>query len=270
MDKIIQLEDLKPVKERFCMAGKKAIVTGAAGGIGRSTAAALAELGADVALVDVRTDQAEKYAEFIERKYKVHAAAVACDVTKEEEVNAMVEAVVKTFGTIDIVHSNAGAIGAGYDDGDIDFLSWRRLMAINLDGMFLVNQKVCQYLRQEKKGGAIVNTASISGHVINRTQGRHSVCYPAAKAGVLHLTKGMAADFCQYGIRINSVSPGNMLSGIHAGIPDAAMESMTGDCVMKRLGSMDEIGGVVAFLLSDLATYITGADVLVDGGYCIW
>ena len=270
MDNIVELSQLASVKERFSMAGKKAIVTGAAGGIGRSTAAALADLGADVALVDIRTDLAAEYAEHISKKYGVQAFAASCDVTKEEDVDALIETVVQKFGTIDVVHSNAGAIGAGYDDGDIDFASWKRLMAINLDGMFLVNQKVCQYLRKEKKGGAIVNTASISGHVINRTEGRHSVCYPAAKAGVLHLTKGMAADFCKYGIRINSVSPGNMVSGIHAGIPEEAMDGMAGDCVMKRFGNMNGIGGAVAFLLSDLATYITGADLLVDGGYCIW
>lgn len=270
MENIIQLNDLLPVKERFSMKGKKAVVTGAAGGIGRSTAAALADLGADVALVDLREDLARENAEFIKAAYGVNTMAVGCDVTEEQQVEQMVKTVAEGFGTIDVVHSNAGAIGAGYDDGDISFDAWRRLMAINLDGMFLVNQKMCQYFRDKKKPGAIVNTGSISGHVINRTEGRHSVCYPVAKAGVLHLTKGMAADFCQYGIRVNSVSPGNMLSGIHEGIPGEAMESMTQDCVMKRLGNMNEIGGAVAFLLSDLASYITGADLLVDGGYCIW
>lgn len=270
MDKIIQLSELTPVKGRFSMKGKKAVVTGAAGGIGRSSAAALAELGADVALVDLREDLARQNAEFIKDRYGVNAIAVGCDVTVEHQVEQMVKRAAEELGTIDVVHSNAGAIGAGYDDGDISFGAWRRLMAINLDGMFLVNQKMCQFFRDRKKRGAIVNTGSISGHVINRTDGRHSVCYPVAKAGVLHLTKGMAADFCRYGIRVNSVSPGNMLSGIHEGIPEEAMESMSRDCVMKRLGTMDEIGGAVAFLLSDLASYITGTDLLVDGGYCIW
>lgn len=270
MDNIVKLNELDSIREKFSLKGKKALVTGAGGGIGRSTAAALAEMGADVALADVRIERAREYADYIAGKFGVRTIAVECDVTEEEQVEKLIEKTDAALGTIDIVHSNAGAIGAGYDDGDIDFASWRRLMAINLDGMFLVNQKVCQYLRDRGKGGAIVNTASISGHVINRTEGRHSVCYPTAKAGVLHLTKGMAADFCRYGIRVNSVSPGNMVSGIHHEISGEAMDAMAEDCVMKRLGSMNEIGGAVAFLLSDAASYITGADLLVDGGYCIW
>lgn len=270
MANVVKLSELESVRDKLSLNGKKAIVTGAGGGIGRSTAAALAEMGADVVLADIRTERAEEYAEYIGKKFGVKAVAIPCDVTKEQDVESLIRKTEEVLGTIDIVHSNAGAIGAGWDDGDIDFASWRRLMAINLDGMFLVDQKVCQFLRLHGKGGAIVNTASISGHVINRTNGRYSVCYPVAKAGVLHLTKGMAADFCKYGIRVNSISPGNMISGIHHEIPEEAMDAMAEDCVMKRLGSMNEIGGAVAFLLSDAASYITGADLLVDGGYCIW
>lgn len=270
MDTIVQLSELKSVKSRFTLEGKKAFVTGAAGGIGRSTAAAMAEMGADVALVDLNEELAQANAEYISRKFGVKAFGVKCDITDETQVKAMFDKVLKEFGHIDCVHSNAGSIGSGEDTGDIDVASFRRLIEINLTGMFLIDQIAAQHMRDTGRGGSIVNTASISGHIINRSNARHSVAYPAAKAGVLHLTKGMAADFCRWGVRVNSISPGNMLSGIHHGIPEEAMESMVHDSPMDRFGTMNELGGAVVFLMSDLATYITGADLLVDGGYCIW
>jgi len=270
MSSIVQLNQLLSVKERFTLSGKKGFVTGAAGGIGRSTAAAMAELGADVALVDLNLEEAKKNADFIADKYGVKTMAIRCDVSSEEQVKAMVTQVLDTFGSIDVVHSNAGAIGIGYDNGDIGYEQWKRLIDVNLSGMFLVNQKAAQYMRDSGKGGAIVNTASISGHIVNRSGDRHSVAYQSAKAGVIHLTKAMAMDFCKDNVRINSVSPGDMKSGIHKGIPDEVMDGKTSDIPMKRFGSMNDIGGIVAFLLTDLAAYITGEDILVDGGYCAW
>ena len=270
MDTIVPIQELRSVKSRFTLEGKKGFVTGAGGGIGRSTAAAMAEMGCDVALVDIRGDLAEENAEFIAKKYGVRALGLACDITDEGQVKDMFARLIREFGHIDCVHSNAGSIGRGEDTGDIDLAHWNQLIDINLTGMFLINQIAAQHMRDTGRGGSIVNTASISGHIINRTDGRHSVAYPAAKAGVLHLTKGFAADFCKWGVRVNSISPGNMLSGIHHWIPTPAVEAMQGECPMKRLGTMDELGGAVVFLMTDLASYITGADLLIDGGYCIW
>lgn len=113
----------------------------------------------------------------------------------------------------------------------------------------------------------------MSAHIVNEAHGegaRHSIGYTATKAGVLHLTKSFAMDFCRDHIRFNSISPGYMLSGIHDNIPQSYLDEIAKDTPMQRFGTMDEIGGLVAFLLSDLATFITGSDVLVDGGHCVW
>lgn len=270
MDSIVKIEELASIKSRFTLEGKKGFVTGAGGGIGRSTAAAMAEMGCDVALVDIREDLAKENARIIADSYGVKTMGIGCDITDEVQVKEMFAKILKDFGRVDCVHSNAGSIGRGEDDGDIDLEHWNRLIEINLTGMFRIDQIAARHMRDTGHGGAIVNTASISGHIINRTEGRHSVAYPAAKAGVLHLTKGFAADFAKAGVRVNSISPGNMMSGIHHWIPDKAVEAMEEDCPMKRFGNMNEIGGAVVFLMTDLASYITGADLLIDGGYTVW
>ncbi len=269
MSSVVGIDQLQSIKIRLDFCGKKALVTGAAGGIGRSTSAAIAELGADVALVDINVEAAKTNADYLSRKYGVKAIAVQADVSDPSGVKEMMAAILREFGSVDLVHSNAGVIVSG-DNGDLPYEKWKRLLDINLNGMFLVNQAVALWMRDNKRTGAVVNTASMSGHIINRTKNRHMVAYAASKAGVAHLTKGFAADFAKAGIRFNSISPGYMLSGIHDAIPQELLDVLAQDVPLGRFGTMDEIGGAVVFLLSDLATYITGADLLVDGGYTIW
>ena len=159
------------------------------------------------------------------------------------------------------------------DNGDMPLENWNRMLGVNLTGMMLVDQAAAHQMKAQGKGGAVVNTASMSAHIVNEAHGegaRHSICYTATKAGVLHLTKSFALDFCRDHIRFNSISPGYMLSGIHDNIPQSYLDEIAKDTPMQRFGTMDEIGGLVAFLLSDLATFITGSDVLVDGGHCVW
>lgn len=269
MGTVVELKDLKSVKERFTLKDRKAIVTGAAGGIGRSTAAAIAELGGQVALADLKLGKARENADFIAQKYGVETLALEVDVSDPASVRAMVERVAGEWGALDAVHCNAGIL-LDDDCGDMPYESWRKMIEVNIDGMFLVNQACCQWMRDNKQTGAIVNTASMAAHALVRTRDTHDVCYTTTKAALLGLTRGMAADFIPYGIRVNSVSPGYMFSGIHDGMPDDLLDMFAGDVPMGRFGTMDEIAGVVAFLLSDLASYITGADLIVDGGYTIW
>lgn len=271
MGHVLFLDDLESVKDRFTLEGKNAIVTGAAGGIGRSTAAAIAELGAKVALVDLKIEVAQENADFIAKKYGVKTIALAADVSDPASVDAMVEKVVKEFGGIDAVHSNAG-IAVSDDSGEMPFESWQKVVDVNLTSMFLVNKAVALVMRSQGRGGAVVNTASMSGTIINNLgEGKRSnVAYCATKAGVAHLTKGMAMDFRNEGIRFNSISPGYMYSGLHDHMPQEQLDAMTDAEPWKRFGSMNEIGGLVAFLLTDLASYMTGADVIIDGGHTVW
>jgi len=267
----VELKDLKSVKNMFSLEGKKAFVTGGAGGIGRSTAAAMAELGADVALVDIKLDVAQQNAEYIAQKYGVKTMALACDVSDPVAVKEMVTKIIKQFGTIDAVHSNAGIV-ANDDTVDISYESWQRMIDINLNGMFLINQTVGQWLRDNHRTGSIINTASMSGHIINRVYGedKHMLAYNTSKFGVVGLTKAMAMGFVKDGIRFNSISPGYMFSGIHDTMDPARIKTWENDIPMGRFGTMDEIGGLVAFLASDISSYMTGADVIIDGGHTVW
>ena len=269
MSTVIPITELLPVKSRFSLEGRKALVTGAAGGIGRSVSSTLAELGADVALVDIKKEAAQQNAEYIADKFRVKTIALGCDVSDESQVNGMIAAAIREFGHVDAVHSNAGILVSG-DNGDMPLADWKRMVDVNLTGMFLINQKAAQHMRDTGRGGAIVNTASMSAHIINRNPNRHMVAYTTTKGGVLHLTKAFAMDFCKYNVRVNSISPGYMYSGIHDNIPQERLDAVAQQVPMGRFGTMNEIGGIVAFLLSDHAGYITGADILVDGGHCVW
>lgn len=267
---VIQLEQLRSVKEGASLAGKIAVVTGAAGGIGCTTSAALAEMGADVVLVDLRQDQAERNAGYIAEKFGVRAMALACDVSDETSVEAMFAAAAEAFGAVTLVHSNAGITVSGGDNADMALDSWKRMLDVNLTGMFIVNRTAARLMRDGGTGGAIVNTASMSAHIVNRIAERHLVAYTSTKAAVAHLTKAMAMDFCRHNIRVNSISPGYMYSGLHDKLDQERIDAMVKHVPMGRFGTMNEIGGLVAFLLSDNASYITGSDIIVDGGYCCW
>jgi sorbose reductase len=278
-----QVAELRSIKERFSLAGRKAFVTGAAGGIGRTTAAAFAELGADVAIVDIapRLEDAQKVADEIAERFGVNAIAVASDVGDADAVDAMVQTVVEQLGGLDIVHSNAGIV-SGEDNADMPVEVWDRMVRVNLTGMFLVNRRAAATMKANGTRGSIINTASMSGSIVNQAPegGRHGIAYSTTKAGVIHLTKAMAADYALDGIRVNCISPGVMISGIHdaylqsQGVSyeqfNAAARHAPFSVPMGRFGTMDEIGGIVAFLATDLASFMTGADIVIDGGTTIW
>ena len=211
-------------------------------------------------------------AEEINKRFGTHCIALRCDVSDPNSVSTMMAEVLRAYGEVNFVHSNAGIISPD-DNGDMPLESWNRMLGVNLTGMMLVDQAAAHQMKAQGKGGAVVNTASMSAHIVNEAHGegaRHSIGYTATKAGVLHLTKSFAMDFCRDHIRFNSISPGYMLSGIHDNIPQSYLDEIAKDTPRQRFGTMDEIGGLVAFLLSDLATFITGSDVLVDGGHCVW
>lgn len=265
------LHELASIRDRFSFEGKKALITGAAGGFGYSVAAALAELGADVALVDLKGRQAGENAKQIAARFGRRAIALEADLSNPAAVSALFQSAADELGGLDAVHSNAGSHMSEIDNGDMPPQKWKQLVAANYTSMFLVNQAACNWMRDNHRPGALVNTASISGHIVNRGA-RHSVCYSSTKAAVLQMTKAFAMDYAQYGIRVNSVSPGVFVSGLHDNLVnrDAILTAVEKDVPLGRLGNLNELNGLVAFLLSDLATYITGADMIVDGGYTDW
>ena len=274
MEKPQTIKELRSVYNMISLKGKKALITGAAGGIGRSTAAAFAELGADVALMDIEPKRAvlEKNCADIRERYGANATYVTGDVSDEASVERFVRETVEAFGTIDILHNNAG-IGLAGDDSDIDIKLWNKVVAVNQTGILLVGRACANVMKAHGHGGSIVNTSSMSGVIINRIPRgmRYGVVYPATKAAVKHMTCAMAMDYLPHNIRFNSVCYGYILSGLHdEGFPADAFEGMKDTTPMMRIGRLDEAVGCVVFLASDLSTFATGSNIIVDGGYCVW
>jgi NAD(P)-dependent dehydrogenase (short-subunit alcohol dehydrogenase family) len=148
---------------------------------------------------------------------------------------------------------------------------FKRIVDINLTGMFLVNRECANVMIAHKHGGSIINTVSMSGTIINptRLETDYMVAYTASKAAGKHLTKGMAVNYIKHGIRVNSISPGYLISGAHRLMDQVDVDWWANSVPIKRFGDMDEIVGIVCLLASDLSTYFVGTDIIMDGGASI-
>lgn len=253
------------------MRGKVALVTGAASGIGRATALAFATAGAKVLVADVQPKQGEAAAREIAdaaRAAKGDALFVRADVSKADDVQAMVARAVEAFGGLDYAFNNAGIEGALAATSDYPVDAWNHVIAVNLTGVFLCMKHEIPAMRA-RGGGAIVNNASILGLV----GFANAPAYTAAKHGVLGLTKVTALELATEKIRVNAVCPGFietpmvMQRGVQAGSNAAAYEQIASLHPMHRLGKSEEIAAAVLFLCSDGASFITGEHLLIDGGY---
>ena len=238
------------------MSRKTALITGAARGIGLATAHLMTQQGYQIAMADRDEDELRKAVCDVDR-----AKAFICDVSDPEAVEDMIAAVLDWSGQIDVVVNNAGVADFGPIE-ETDFARWRRVMATNLDGVFLVSQAAIPALRQTK--GALVNIASISGLRASTLR----VAYGTSKAAVIQLTLQQAAELGEYGIRANCVCPGpvrtKLAMAVHTqDIIDAYHDALP----LNRYGSESEIAEAIAFLASDKASYITGQILAADGGF---
>lgn len=247
--------------EKFKLDGKKAFVTGGARGIGKSISIALAEVGADVAIVDMDINEARKTAKELET-YGVKSIAVETDVTNPDDVNKMISTVLSAFGTIDIVFNNAG-ICINEKAEEMSFAAWKKVIDINLTGVFLVAQAAGRVMIKNGKG-SIINTASMSGHIVNQPQPQSA--YNASKAGVIMLTKSLATEWAPYNVRVNSISPGYIATEMTLKATDW-IPTWKAATPVKRMGNPEELQGVVVYLASEVSTYTTGTDIVVDGGF---
>lgn len=273
MSKILTVNELPSIKDKFTLKGKKAFVTGAAGGIGRSSAAAFAELGADVCIMDItpKKELLEQVAKDISTRFGVKVHPIVGDVSDEESVGAMYDEIEEVFGTIDVVHSNAG-LNLTSDNAGIDFKAWQKMMDVNYTGAMLVARYGAEMMKEHGHGGSVIMTASMSAHAVNRLWQNDltQMAYCSGKAAISHLTKAMSIIYADYGIRVNAISPGYILSGLHNGLPDEFFDFTVSTVPLKRFGSLDEIVGIIAVLATDLSSYMLGSDVVVDGGYTVW
>lgn len=248
----------------FSLKGKAAIVTGGNQGIGKVVAGYIADAGADVVILDSK--DATAVAEEIAKEYGVRTAAITCDVTKQEEVEKAINEAAQKMGTLDLLFNNAG-ICVHKDALDCTAEDWLKVVNVNLNGIFFVAQAFAKYLVSNGKTGNIVNTASMSATIVNIPQGQAS--YNSSKAGVVHLTKSLAVEWADKGIRVNSISPGYIMTEMTGMVRKDWQDLWVSSIPFKRMGKPEELAGAVIYLLSDAATYTSGCDMLIDGCFTL-
>lgn len=251
--------------EKMRLDGKKAFVTGGARGIGKSIAVALAEAGADVAIVDMDYPEAEKTAREISEG-GTKAIAIQTDVTSQEQVNAMVKKIVAEFGELNIAFCNAG-ICINTPAGEMTLEQWNKVIAVNLTGVFLTAQAAGNQMIAQGKGGSIINTASMSAHIVNVPQPQ--CAYNASKAGVIQLTKSMAVEWADKNVRVNSISPGYIGTELISNAPhlQPLIEIWNKSAPLHRLGAPEELQAIAVYLAGDTSPFTTGSDFVVDGAF---
>lgn len=255
----------KHVTELFDLTGKTAIVTGGSRGIGKEMAQALAEGGANLMLCARRAEWLEETVrEFEEKGFNV--AGKPCDVAKPAEVQAVVDETISKFGSVDILINNAG-ISWGAMPEDMPLEQWQKVLNVNLTGCFVFAQAVGREMLKQKSG-SIINIASIAG-ITSSANGPFYAGYVASKAGLIGLTRELAASWGRQGIRVNAIAPGFFHSRLADAVIDIYERSIQENNVIPRIGCEGELKGVTVFLASDASSYITGQTIAVDGGMTV-
>ena len=246
--------------DRFALGGKAAVVTGAGGGIGRAIAIAFARAGAKVACVDLQAETAQATAELAGEG----ALAIQCDVSSELATRNAVERAVKAFGALHILVNGAAMTDPTATVLDLDLAAWNGVFAVNVGGAFLMSRWVIPHLAAAG-GGSIIHIASQLGTV--GAAGR--VAYCATKGALITMAKAMAADHAGQRIRVNTLSPGAVETGrmLRFGSMEQARAALGPKHLVNRLGQPEEIAAAALFLASDASSFMTGADLRVDGGY---
>lgn len=268
-------------RNRFDLTNRTALVTGGVGILGKRFCAALADHGANIAVVDINSSAAEIYARELTETYGVNARGFELDVSNKSDVAKTVEEVEKALGSIHILHNNAASKGKSLDEFFESTESyspdvWKDIMSVNLDGAFFVAQEVGSRMAQ-RHVGSIIQTSSIYGicgpdqriYEGSEYMGRainSPAVYSASKAGLAGLTKYLATYWADSGVRVNTLTPGGVSSGQNKTFDTKYSLRVP----MGRMAEADEITGALVFLASDASSYITGQNIVVDGGLSVW
>lgn len=249
------------LEEIFGLSGKVAIVTGGGRGIGQTVAVGLAKAGAEVVVI-ARSNADETIQKISDEGGKCYF--VRADVTKEEAVDAALAEIMQKSGRIDIVFNNAG-ICKHQSTFEASVEDWREVIDINLTGEYIMARAVAKIMVEHKIHGSIINMASMSGSIANIPQWQCS--YNASKAGVIHMTRSLALEWAEYGIRVNSLSPGYIATPMSVDTPQELKDAWMPLIPMHRMGKPEELVPAILYLASDASGYTTGSNIIVDGAY---
>jgi NAD(P)-dependent dehydrogenase (short-subunit alcohol dehydrogenase family) len=264
--------------ENLSVKGKKIIITGSAGILGSVYAEGFSGQGADVAIVDLDDKLCRRRAEELSRKYGTRSLGIGCDITSQEAVQAMAQKVIAEYGYIDVLVNNAATKTENFFAPFEKFplTDWEKTMAVNVNGMFLCSQAVAAVM-EARKSGSIINISSIYGIVApdqriyrgSLYEGKEintPLIYSTSKGAVVSLTRYLATYLAPYNIRVNAVTPGGVFSGQN----ETFVKNYRERCPLGRMARPEEIFSAVYFLASDASSYVTGHNLVVDGGWSVW
>ncbi|EAA28296.1 hypothetical protein GE21DRAFT_9112 [Neurospora crassa] len=256
--------------QKMSVMGKVIIITGGARGLGNYMARACAEAGAKaIVIFDANQDLGDESAAELHQKTGLPVSFFKVDVRDGSAINAAVQNVVDLYGAPDVLVNSAGIADSNIPAEKYDAAMFRRLIDINLNGSFLMSQAVGRAMMAAGKPGSIILVASMSGTIVNYPQ--EQSCYNASKAGVIQLGKSLAAEWAKYNIRVNCISPGYMDTALNK-VPalDAQKKIWKSLTPQERLGAVDDLNGLCVFLASDASSFMTGSNVIIDGGYTLY
>lgn len=235
---------------------KVAVVTGGASGIGLATTKKLLSEGANVIILDLKMD------EEIINSLGENVLYLKCDVSNEENVKNCIEEIIKKFNHIDYLVANAGIGGSASKPHEVSMDEWNKVISVNQTGIFLLNKYVINEMLKSGKG-AVVNTSSMYGFVGSTT----SFAYSASKGAINQMTRSLALTYARDNIRVNAIAPGYVDTPILSMVPDNVKKAMGNELPIGRIGKDTEIANLICYLLSDDASFITGAIIPIDGGF---
>lgn len=266
----------------FDLTNKVSVVTGGTGLLGKVFCAALAEFGSRVAVIDIDSDEAVSFAKELTERFGIECIGLNCDVSDLGSVQSMVQSVEDKLGPIDILLNNAASKGKDLETfftplEEYSLDTWREVMSVNIDGMFLVAREIGSRMARQGKG-SIIQTASIYGATMGPDQRIYEgseymgmtintpPVYPVSKAGVVGLTLYLSTYWAEQGVRVNTLTPG----GVESGQNNEFQSRYSSRVPMQRMANKDEMAGTLIFLASDASSYITGQNIHIDGGLSAW
>lgn len=251
------------VKDMFDLTGKVAIVTGGSIGLGAYMARGLAEAGANLVIAARKVERCVEICEEL-NSLGVKALPVACDVSKAEDCQNLVDAAVKEFGRLDILVNNAGLAWAA-DAMDYPMDKWQKVMDLNVTGLFQLSAMAARVMK-EQGGGRIINMTSVAGFFGSTPEAQNTIAYNTSKGAVVAMTRDLAVKWARYNITVNAIAPGFFPTHMSSGLLEKNKHLVLPRIPMGRLGEEDDIKGVVVFLSSEASRYITGHTIMLEGG----